>query len=68
MIIMPLNNKGGVGKTTLALETACGLERLLGARVAGVDLDAGQLAIDGETFETGGSFVDWCRGRAAAST
>ena len=68
MIILTLNNKGGVGKTTLALEVASAFADQFGARVQGVDLDASVLEIEGETFETGGSFLDWARSRSAQSS
>ena len=68
MIILCLNNKGGVGKTTLALEVASAFADQFGAQVQGVDLDASVLEIEGETFETGGSFLDWARSRSAQSS
>ncbi len=66
-IILTMNNKGGVGKTTLAGETAAGFELLLRRRVRGVDLDAGALQLGGHTYRSGGSFVDWRRRRPETS-
>lgn len=67
MIVLTMNNKGGVGKTTCALELAAGYQLLCGRRVRGVDLDAGALELDGQLFHSGGSFLDWYRSRRQES-
>lgn len=65
--ILSMNNKGGVAKTTLALNVAAAWERLFTADVHGMDLDASQFAIGDLRYETGGSFLDWYHGRSPNS-